>query len=155
MQNSSYRRHMPTHVVFVAAKEKVSRGKLQGVPDSLKEALLRAHPHIYVDHKALLCLIVMSWIVRAATTTGTAIGCDLVKDYTVTITNMCIARMAGVSAEQLKNTTKAFIDLADKGEQMACKVTALFGDNLPPELPLPRAGEISPWLSPAMWQAVE
>lgn len=145
---------MPQHNVYTEARKHLNVGVKFGVPKNLRDALMDAHPHLYKDHKALLCLVVMSWIIRAAIITGTAVDALLIVKYTKTVTKMCLAYLASMTAEQLKGTNACFGTLAADGAKLAGHVKAVFGENLPHELPLPRENESSPWLSSAMWHAV-
>lgn len=151
MQSSPYRKRMPHADDFETAKVNINRR----IPQMVQDAVTEAHPQLYIDYKAVLCMVVMSWIVWAAMTTGTAVEPELIKNYTIVITKMCMARMGGVTSEQLEGAGGGYNDLAGKGAKLVQSVIAVFGNDLPAELPLPSVDERSPWLSPGMWRAAE
>lgn len=146
--------HFPAHPLFEKLRNDLNRAaKEGGVPDAIKNALPQANLNLYVDYKAVLCMVVMSWIMRAAIVTCTSVEYSLIELYTHTVSILCLARLAGVTAEQLQ--AEQHDKLLRACEKLVGLVKHVFGDRLPPDLPLPGDSDATPWLSPAMWHAVE
>lgn len=151
--NSQYRGKLPQHPVFNSAQNALNHAADIGFPEEIRKCIQESHTELCVEYKAVMCIIAMSWIIRAAITTGTVVKYELIKFYTIVISRMCLARISAVTAEEL--TTRWQTRMKDDTVKLVKDVKAAFGDRLPPELPLPRTDQKSPWLSPEMWRSVE